>query len=146
MRRVLSAAVLTLLAACASPLATREPGLRVRTDQRVYALPAGNGPGATVTFTVQNTSSSPMYLIPCGSVPTAMVERRDGLSWTVVSSGYCPLAVYTGPLELAPGETLAGTVLTERAAGTYRIRVPLADWEGSISATSPTFEVRWTDG
>lgn len=145
MKRTVSAVVLALLAACSSPSAP-DVGVRVRTDQRVYALPAGNGPGVTVTYTVTNTSDEPQLLMPCGSAPTAMVERRDGLSWTVVSSGYCPLSVYTGPLELAPGATLTGTVFTERIAGTYRVRVPLADWEGGISATSPSFEVRWTDG
>lgn len=145
MRRTLSVAVLALLAACSS--ATGPEGrLRVATDQRVYALPAGNGPGVTVNFVVTNTSGVTAELAPCGERATAMLDRREEIGWTVVSSGMCPLIGYTGPLQLAPGETVSGAIFVERVAGTYRLRVPLAGTTAGRYSTSPSFEVRWTDG
>lgn len=145
MRRVLSVAVLTLLAACSS--ATGPDGrLRVATDQRVYALPAGDADGVTVSFTVQNTSDATMEVQPCGETATAMLERREAIGWTVVSSGVCPFILYTSPLRLAPGQTVSGTVFVERVPGTYRLRVPLAGETTGRVSTSPSFAVRWTDG
>ncbi|HEX8829779.1 MAG TPA: hypothetical protein VF705_01350 [Longimicrobium sp.] len=146
MKRILSAAVLTLLAACSNATGP-DARVQVATDQRVYALPAGNGPGVTVGFTVRNTSDHAVRLVPCGATATAFVERRAGSAWTEVGPNACPLASYAGPLELGPGQTVSGTVLTERVSGTYRLRVQLGERiSGDDFATSPTFEVRWTDG
>ncbi|HET7229814.1 MAG TPA: hypothetical protein VFJ16_07425 [Longimicrobium sp.] len=146
MKRILSAAVLTLLAACSNATG---PNARVQvaTDQRVYALPAGNGPGVTVSFTVQNTSEQTVRLVPCGATATVFLEHREGSAWSEVGANACPLILYTGPLELAPGETVSGTVRTDRVSGTYRLRAQLDESIGGEHfATSPTFEVRWADG
>jgi len=147
MRKTLSAAALALLAACASTTVPDVPGVRVRTDRAVYALPAGGGQPLTVPFTVQNTTDAAVHVAACGTAANAVLERQDGGRWLVVSSGFCVANLDVGPVTLAPGEVLAGMVGVQRVAGTYRIRVPLVEATAATrSVVSPGFEVRWTDG
>jgi hypothetical protein len=147
MRRALFAAALALLAACTSATTPGSADVRVRTDQAVYALPAGGAQPVMVPFTVQNTTDDPVHVAACGTAATAVLDHREGGRWATVNSGFCVANLDVGPVTLAPGETLAGVVSVGRVSGTYRIRVPLGEAATDIEfAVSPSFEVRWTDG
>jgi hypothetical protein len=147
MRRALSAAALALLAACTSATTPGSADVRVRTEQAVYALPAGGAQPVMVPFTVANIGDAAVQVATCGAAATAVLERSEGGSWATVSSGFCVSSLALVPASLAPGETLAGVVSVGRVSGTYRIRVPLGEAATATRyAVSPGFEVRWTDG
>jgi hypothetical protein len=147
MTRALFAATLALLAACTSATTPNPADVRVRTDQAVYALPAGGAQPVMAPFTVANTGDAAVQVATCGAAATAVLERSEGGRWATVSSGFCVSSLALGPASLGPGETLAGVVSVGRASGTYRIRVPLGE-AATVTrfAVSPSFEVRWTDG
>jgi hypothetical protein len=150
MKRALSVLALSLLAACSSAtdVGTDTAGIRVRTDQRLYGLPAGGTTPVTAPFTATNSGSAPVFVARCGSAPAAELQRRENGEWSTVSSGVCTANVEMSPVQILPGASLSGLVSAGRISGIYRVRVPVGDSPATLTsyAVSPTFEVRWTDG
>lgn len=147
MKRTLSAIALVLLSACSHSITGEVDGVEVRTSHDVYALPAGGNEPVQVDFTVRNNTTSPVQVAYCGARPVAVLERREGTAWTVVSSGFCTASLQLGPMYVGPGGQVQGVALVPRMSGTFRVRVPLGDpASADRHAVSQTFEVNWSDG
>jgi hypothetical protein len=150
----------SLAAACNGDPVAPEPGTLVRTSANAYDVPS-TIPTYTVTFTLTNTLSEPVYYSPHGPI----IEKLVAGQWIFgYSFGPTP-QVLLPPIELAPGETrdLAVTLAVKPSSsidtgflhgieGTYRgnygfklgpIKNDWPDGSGFV-ASSNEFEIRLT--
>ena len=78
--------------------------------------------GDYAIFTVRNGARETIYVDRCGEHVQAGLDRRVGLVWENEMAAICILSFYVPPLALAPGESVADSVLV-RNPGTYRLFV-----------------------
>ncbi|HEU4559129.1 MAG TPA: hypothetical protein VFS20_14810 [Longimicrobium sp.] len=140
MKRVLSAAILALLAACSDPTSSRpSTDVRVETEKRSYVIVSNQM--VRVAVTVTNRTLAGVELAACDGVPLVSFQRREDGRWP---SGniICPANLQMTPVTLAPGATFSATLSMENEPGTFRIVLPdLGFTTRNPRAISPTFEV-----
>jgi hypothetical protein len=95
-----------------------------------------------VTFVVRNDSRQTINVDRCGTHVSMGMDRRVGGEWQNEMSSACILSYYTGPLALAPGESVTDSVLV-RSAGTFRVYVNYlrGEQDGRYQARSGGFTV-----
>jgi hypothetical protein len=143
MRRLLSAAVLSLLVAgCGHD----RPTVRLATEGTVFDL-GGSGtlPQATVPFTVTNRGEGTILLPSCGGRVEVSVEHGVADHWEQYSSAICGLADLQTPIELRAGQSVTSEYYFYQP-GHFRMRLPwsssAAKVFGDESSTSNPFDVR----
>jgi hypothetical protein len=128
------------LAACSDVLGGATGDVRVNpADRKVAIVPSQP---SRVRFSVTNTTSSSITVLPCGSATGAYLEDYVDGRWQPCGGGFCISDIAT-PTELRPGATLADSLVMALEGGTYRIVVPYVAAPGRQgNAVSPTLEAR----
>lgn len=92
------------------------------------------------TYMVRNDSRETIHVDRCGTHVQVGLDRRVGDEWQNEMAAVCILSYYTGPLALAPGESVTDSVLV-RSAGTFRVYVSYGRGDERDLARSGGFTV-----
>ena len=120
--RMRGAAIGAALTVGAALTAACGGNLTYPTDVKVLPVAANFAVDSYATFLVRNETRQTIHVDRCGTRVQAGLDRRVGGEWQNEMAAVCILSYYTGPLALAPGESVTDSVLI-RSPGTFRVFV-----------------------
>lgn len=141
MKRTLFAAALVLLSACSDTTQPPLAGVLVTMTGNSFGRNPSTGI-ATVPYVVFNSTGAVIAIPVCSQRVAAIVEKRNGAVWEVVSSPTCEEAPGSVPLQLQPGNRLSSEALLD-VPGHYRLRITftVSGQTTQLETLSPEFDV-----